>query len=100
MHWQMATLAYGRFGGPDAIRKQLTTEQWAHLPCEEFNTRRLSHPGVAYQKPLTATLDWHSRTFSESQQRSVTLDQLMYSPFGLQIDRILLEYLQDAGHCW
>ena len=39
MQWRMAALAYGRFGGPDAIHKQLRTEQYPHLPCGEFFTQ-------------------------------------------------------------
>jgi len=59
MQWQMATLAYERFGGPDAIREQLTTEQYPQLPCGEFHTRRLSHPDVPYLKPLIGTVERH-----------------------------------------
>jgi hypothetical protein len=51
----MTTLAYTRFGGPAAIRKQLTTEQFPHLPCGEFHPGRLLRPGSGVSE--TADLD-------------------------------------------
>jgi hypothetical protein len=52
----MTTLAYTRFGGPAAIREQLTTEQFPHLPCGEFHPGRLLRTGPASQRPADSDL--------------------------------------------